>query len=564
MAKVERITSAGGARALAERLLSKGRKLPLVLITAGNGTADGLISAHAVADDVGELAEVCWMPTGDATWAFTDAMPPLTQVFGDAARVYAIDEEWKTNPWASRLHMCGTRDKALQIEDELVGEAMQAAARAGLLAQRVKLARTVTGEVKGFPSAGRALVRGAFGLAAIRAELVAVDVEINSLLTIGMSVIGKLDEQERLIDVAPMLLSADAALSAYEIGDVVPARVRTVGRTVVALELHPKKVVEIGVPQVTGNASDDLRDLMSVGEIVPVRVERVDNWILSMLDVEDVAMTPACSLLPHGPSWIQVVEAEPLLEDEPPAEREVHDLVAVPVVPAVPTFEKPPAVAPRPPAPGPHAHELLTAREALVRERSTTESLRAELAQLSRSFDEAEAEVAKARREIEHLRTERRRLIAKAGKARRTADPARPADYFNDPEQALRHEVYLAWVQRIPAGEKTIRRMPSEWLIGDHFIESLMAMPPEVRDKVPDVIFEVLVGIADRSDGRELHRLRTGTGGDDPVIQRAGGETCWRVAVQRGTPSAARLHFWRGPGTPIELSRVVRHDDMRP
>jgi hypothetical protein len=36
-----------------------------------------------------------------------------------------------------------------------------------------------------------------------------------------------------------------------------------------------------------------------------------------------------------------------------------------------------------------------------------------------------------------------------------------------------------------------------------------------------------------------------------------------RVALQQGTPSARRLHYWK-IGDRVELSRVALHDDMRP
>jgi hypothetical protein len=36
-----------------------------------------------------------------------------------------------------------------------------------------------------------------------------------------------------------------------------------------------------------------------------------------------------------------------------------------------------------------------------------------------------------------------------------------------------------------------------------------------------------------------------------------------RVALQLKTPSARRLHYWK-VGEAIELSRVVKHDDMTP
>jgi len=73
-----------------------------------------------------------------------------------------------------------------------------------------------------------------------------------------------------------------------------------------------------------------------------------------------------------------------------------------------------------------------------------------------------------------------------------------------------------------------------------------------------------LTGLADQLPGRDLHRLRPGTGGDDPPVTRQDGATCRRVALQRNTPAAWRLHFWRCAGGHVELCRVVTHDDTDP
>jgi len=79
---------------------------------------------------------------------------------------------------------------------------------------------------------------------------------------------------------------------------------------------------------------------------------------------------------------------------------------------------------------------------------------------------------------------------------------------------------------------------------------------------VADVVVDVLTGLAENSTGRDMHPLRSGTGGDDDVLRREG-YTCWRVAIQRRSPQARRLHFWRSADD-IELSRVVLHDDYAP
>lgn len=63
---------------------------------------------------------------------------------------------------------------------------------------------------------------------------------------------------------------------------------------------------------------------------------------------------------------------------------------------------------------------------------------------------------------------------------------------------------------------------------------------------------------------RDLHRLRSGEGGDDAYVVRADGSRCWRSAIEQSTPGARRLRYWELPGGAVELSRVVHHDDTRP
>jgi len=153
------------------------------------------------------------------------------------------------------------------------------------------------------------------------------------------------------------------------------------------------------------------------------------------------------------------------------------------------------------------------------------------------------------------------RRAARAGRAAEAVD-AGPA--FLDAEQQWRHEVYLAWVDRIPATDKAVRALPAGWRVGPQFLDSLDDLEGVSREKVAAVVVEVLTGLAKDLPGRDLHRLRTGEGGNAPVATREDGATCWRAALQRETASARRLHYWEIPGGAVELSRVVAHDDTTP
>ncbi len=134
--------------------------------------------------------------------------------------------------------------------------------------------------------------------------------------------------------------------------------------------------------------------------------------------------------------------------------------------------------------------------------------------------------------------------------------------YFVDPEEQFRFEVYVEWVRRIPAGEKSSTPL-AEFFLGPEFLASLDRVEGISREKVVAVVVEVLTGLANTMMSRDMHPLRQADGPASPVVTRADGGVCWRVAIQREAPSARRLHFWRVQDW-YELSRVVVHEDYRP
>lgn len=540
---VRRVTTEAGARELAAQLLGHLER-PVVMVTAGYSSGEGLISAEAVLEGVGEFAEVVWMPTGDATWAFKEAMPFEAQLFGDAARVYSVDGAWRQNARLSRLHMCASHGAARRIEDALVAEAMQAAAAAGLLSVPTSTGRVVSGRVVGFPSAGRALVRGDFGFGTVWEAALVSGVAIDRLLRQGMTVTGRFDSASRVLDVSGMLRQPSEALAEYAPEDVVPVRVVGVSSRVVTVQVHPSKNVEVGIGQVTGSLHDDLAELFTVGEIVPARVVRADPCVLSMLGVDELEARPAFAVIEGGQPWLEFVEPELESESEPEPEPETRSSEPEALQAATETSD------------------AVDLRAAHAEQRNAIESLRLEIDHLRAAVTRAEAAEAKALRQIEHLKTQKRQLIAKGNKQRsRPAERTGPA--FLDAEDQFRHEVYLAWVAQVPAAEKSSLPLPEDWRVGPRFLDSLDDLEGVARGKVAEVVVQVLTGRAHEIPGREVHRLRTGAGGEAAPREREPGEYCWRVALQRNTPGARRLHYWDKAGR-VELSRVVHHDDMQP
>jgi hypothetical protein len=602
MSEVQHVATREQAEHLARHLLDATRRLPVVVVSHGVGRhQEPWIDAQRVAEDVGEYAEVHLIPTGDVTWAFSAAMPPEAQVYGDAARVYGADLDWVARPRSSRLHLCFGASQGGAIAQSLVAEAMTAALSAGLLERRSPQRRPVTGEVVGV-LAGRGIVRGAFGTAALRPELVAPDLPIERIVRVGQRVAGEWMSSDGLLDVRAHVRPAASALAHYEVGDAVLARVADVGHDRAVLEPYPGLRVEVRVDQITGNALDDPRDLMSVGEVVVAHVVRTGAWILSLLDVDDdEQVRTAPSLLVGGPAWLEAEEPvalEPVPEWVPPQvpvvqtveemDPEAHaqvDESSVEVArvgrsspspldldprrraprPGADPVREPSAQRSKPASPGSSSstRELHLEREARAHAQRQVEGLRSENAQLVSRLHRLEQERDRALAELERRRTETLSLKKQVRRSRAAPPEGRRGAQFIDPEQQLRHDVLLAWADLIPAAEKADRALPTSWTVGADFLRSLDDVDGISRTKVLEVVVHVLTGLAETMPGRDLHRLRIGPGGDDAYVERAPGEFCWRVALQRNAPSARRLHYWKH-GDRIELSRVALHDEMRP
>lgn len=175
------------------------------------------------------------------------------------------------------------------------------------------------------------------------------------------------------------------------------------------------------------------------------------------------------------------------------------------------------------------------------------------------------AENAALSQQVERLREDVRKERARADRARQLArdieDVAETGPLFCDPEQQFRHEVYLEWATRIPAGSKATTPL-ADYGFADGFLASVADLQGVDRSKIIAVAVEVLTGLADSMPGRDMHRLRGGVAGtstwvEDPILG-----TAWRVALQVKTASARRMHFWRGTDGRIVFATVGLHDDM--
>ncbi|WP_050758124.1 hypothetical protein [Xylanimonas cellulosilytica] len=615
------LTSATEAVALAARLTDPGRSWPVVVISTPAGSVRPHVDADAVLREVTGWAEVVVVPTGSVSWAFSDAMPPHTQVYGGASRVYPVGIAWVDDVRRSRLRFAYSAEEGGRVQGPLVHDALAAAAGAGLASSGQTDADRMVGGTVRLLTTARALIALDDGTqAAVAEELTLPGVPVERLLRPGMRVTGSLDPGTRLLDITGMVPARDERLrmvhASYRPGTVVLGRVVAVEEEAVTIAVAPDVEAHVRRAQVTGNELDRLTDLFTIGEVVAARVVPSPGVSLRLDDVDDVAdeIVPAIALLPDGPPWLDATpapRAEHSARPEPagptttepggptteragpttaeaagpttepgrpnprpgprprPTPADLRARRTPPPVPAAPSSSDAPAV---------HAHGA--ARDlslSLDAERALTRRLTQRAEAAERRAVEFEAEVIGLRRELARMADEQRTHEAKAGElrtrlresknvARRAvaaaADAQAPQAEFLDPVDQFRHDVYLTWAVEVPATDKPERPL-GDYDLGPHFLESLDQLQGVPRERVLTVVVWVLTGQARHVNGLQLHRLRTGTGGDDPVrVRESDNATAWRVSLQVDTPSARRLHFWQRTDGRVELARVGLHDDF--
>jgi hypothetical protein len=584
------IDSPDRAVRLAEHLLDPKRSKPVVVVTTAAGRFEPYINVDEIICAVIELADVYVLPTGNITFAMSDRLPEKTQVYGGAGRVYPVDRAWQSNPYAAPLRFAFGEAQGPVATEKLIADALGAAHVAGLDTKRAGATVVhVEGEVAALFAPSRAWVRTDDDRhAAIWQNLLLPGLALDRAFRVGMRISGLLDVEERRIDVSASLCKSGEALAGYAEGAVVLGRVVKLDNIEAVVELYPGARTGMSATEVTGNPMDRLTALMSVDEVLPVRVTARGGhdgrgWRLSMLDVEDFEeILTSPSLLPDGPPWLVMAEVAPetstaqkgieqagqcaeSLVDAPPPRPEVPSSLALNAEAVPKAF----------PAAGDEM-ELLRRQIAeldgqLVQARTSARSVQVERdgfrAQASESYARAKqyvrsAEKARTDLRIEKQRSQRLEKKLRSAKTGATGHSSRDA-LFVDPEAQFRYDVDVAYAHRIPAADKEIRPR-RELRLGPHFLATLTSLEGVDRSKVVAVTVEVITDLVNELDGRERHPLRGGDGAAErAVVRPCDGGRCIRVALQRKTPSARRLHYWK-VGDAIELSRVVKHDDMTP
>jgi predicted RNA-binding protein with RPS1 domain len=305
----------------------------------------------------------------------------------------------------------------------------------------------------------------------------------------------------------------------YSIGEVVPGRVFRVEPTYVLVELLPGAGVMVPLSEIDYTWVRDANDMLKVGERVNVEILELDPSArrglasikrgLLATPREGVSLTPGES---------------PYLGGEAVDESQVH------------------------------------LRSALRREgealRQQTEELEAALddrQRLAQHNADLKEQLAAARKE---LRSAEDRCRALQTQITGDLDPL-------SSENAFLAAVRVEHARRFDESDRfdyPLARMR----VGRAFMESLRALEGIGVEKVVEVCAQVASGRAHEVPGRAVHELTEGSTGPE-IIRSSDGAKAWRCALQVGSPSARRLHWWVIPGSSgptIEFANVAIHDEF--
>lgn len=583
------VDTAAGAHALAQEILGP-RTRPLILISTRDqdGGLAFAFDPDQVAREVGQDVDVVTIVTGETTRVLEKSMPEKTHAFGGAARSYPPDFGTAPEWWRSLL-----RFPDRHTVDELIGDA---------LAQLTTVALRPVSERGRWVTATVERVSGATGNVArlddgqqviIVSDRLPPRVSLPAGLTKGDPIEGWLLGH----DLAPEV--AEVGLARFGDGSTTLARVVKVTDRRASLSLHPT-LDDIAlrrrdvIPGADDGENPDLNiaDVVRIGETVRVRVTHSPQGLgLSLVDVDPAApLIEALPILRGGSPWLR----EGVHADAAPVAPAGDDSTAAGADAATGAEATATAAAAAVPVEGspaggnganqtasaalPLSRELQEIRDEVAGLRGTIGRLRHELRTGTdlETLDELRDEVtglnAELHRERE-LRGEHKRMISHLTQELREARNARPVqessdghsprDQWPDAESWLRHRILNAWAARMVAADKQRYPLP-DYEIGPHFAPSLEALDAGQFTKALRAVVDALTGRAVEVSSRSIHRLRTGVGGDDPVVERTDGAKAWRVSIESNAPSARRLHYWELPGGRIELSRVVLHDDYTP
>lgn len=554
------IEDVDGAQLFADYLNDPGRTRPCVTLTCAFGRVEPYADVTKLVNELHNVASIVELHTTEATWALSRALPDGLQVYGGACRVYPPGRPDELTERIPLFRAYGDDERA-RITDDLVSEALRLHyGRGYTLDVSAPGTVKVSGVVKGVLSdAGRALVKiDGGGYAVIHAESVPLGLPIDRLFRTNMVVHGAYDPSSaQLVLPSDAIRPASEALAGYRDGMTVLTRVSFVASDLCKLELYPGYAVKVenDLDATNDALAADLRTQFRVNDVVPALIVHRETgagddgqWLMSIYEAgDDVVEAP--SVFAGGPPWL-VREAPGGMTQRGAAGKGRGRQSTIPRFDQVDV-------------------DSLIPPGAIKASADRIHAMYWDLVTLQRDLIDSERELKAMTSDNAKLRTSNRRLRVANKQLTKELEQAQSPDIiqmlsgrFLDRRDQLDFEIRVAWALRYPSTDKASHPL-GRWTYAPQFFPSLDELKGFDRGKIVDVIVEIVTGDVYRIPGRDLHELRQGKGGDDPVRTTPHGEIYWRAALQLGAAGGRRIHFYRRKDGVIVLSSVRLHDDYR-
>lgn len=573
------VTTTDQARELALRILSR-RAQPLVVVST-TATGEVLFDITALRGALDGIAEVMVVETGAASKQVESLLPEKTQVFNGAARVYPPD--FADDPVWTRSHL---RFPQFTDTQTLIDDAMAQTRRRTLESAPPPALRRANAVVEGITAGGaRAIARLDDGtVVTVTSERLPRGIPLDHAVRPGAPVTGILNGFE----LQPEPTTIDESLFQHD--EIRLALVVKVTELRASVQLHPQlEPVVLRRRDVTTDDEQPVSEVLRVGQVVAVRLRREDGRALaaSILHLPDGAtVVPAPPLVTGGPPWLTAAAPAPSSLSDPVA-------YTVPISGTASTTGRSAATT------GPSvsdpatslsdmaqsladahardlaalAHEITALRGDILALTNLVAGLRsasgpngAELVRLQSQNAALQAQLSRERADHATTTTRLSRATAErkeAGRALREARQWVERDTRADvDEPTLRASIASLWAERTEPGERDTWPL-RVYALGPEYLRSLAALDDGQLAKAVRASVDAVTGRDREIPGRDLHRLRSGNGGDDPYRTRPDGAKAWRASLKQNAPGARRLHYWELPDGSIELARVVHHDDTR-
>jgi predicted RNA-binding protein with RPS1 domain len=306
------VESSDAARELADHVLDPGRERPIVCVTVPRRDSEPLVDVEEIEAAVGQVADVWVLRTGDATWELAHRLPVGLDVYDGAVRLWWPGLDEAADRFAHPLFFVYSASDSAAVIARVVAALEQGGAlRRAVPEPGSEHAATVTGVTADGAELDLADGTPAF---AHRSHLSSQGLAPQQVVRVAQAVrvrVGDSDPARRRVPVSLLPFEPDPwdrLLADHPEGTLVEVVVRQLRNNGAIVEVLPGLTGWVPKPRISHEYLQHPDDVLSVGQRVVARVDRIDGerrrMILSLLDVAADGPGRVAAIYPDGPGWL--------------------------------------------------------------------------------------------------------------------------------------------------------------------------------------------------------------------------------------------------------------------